>query len=96
MPRSNLRIEGPRAWSYSTCIKDVLPNGMTIGNNTSYSVTTARHQGRVAVTAADVVVGNVPHGTYHLAEWFMDLVRRLGFVAAHSLFGIGDEDEAGG
>lgn len=69
---SNLRQIGERAWSYNTAIKDVLPDGRTIGNVTKYSSTTSTHQNRVGAKSCAVTVDNVPEGTDNLAQWYAD------------------------
>lgn len=59
-----------RWWSYATCIVDKLPDGRTIGNDTSYSNTTSHHQAIAGVRGCDIIVHGVPRGTDSLAEWF--------------------------
>jgi hypothetical protein len=68
----NLSIIGQRAWSYDTAIKDVLPDGRTIGNVTKYSATTSKHQTIAGVKACDVTVNDVPRGTDNLAQWYQN------------------------
>jgi len=70
MTRSECFEAGPRAWSYDTCIKDVLPDGRSIGNATYYSATTSHHQSMVGAKYCAVVVGNVPKNTSDLAAWY--------------------------
>jgi hypothetical protein len=72
---SNLIQRGLRVWSYQTCIRDVLPDGRTIGNATHYSPTTSVHQNAVSVRACDVVVSDVPRGTESLTAWFLRSAR---------------------
>ena len=67
----------PRAWSYQTALRDVLPDGRLIGNNTDYSPTTRKYQNAISVELADVVVIGVPRGTEDLVRWY----RRLSPVA---------------
>lgn len=60
----------PRAWSYSTALRDVLPDGRTIGNVTAYSMTTTRYQTYLQVELCDVVTVGVPRGTTDLTRWW--------------------------
>lgn len=68
---SNLKMIGERAWSYGTALRDVLPDGRTIGNTTRYSVTTSNHQAKTRVRGCDVQVTDVPRGTDNLAAWYL-------------------------
>lgn len=63
----------PRAWSYQTALRDVLPDGRLIGNDTDYSPTTRKYQNALAVETADVVVTGVPRGTEDLVRWYRSL-----------------------
>lgn len=49
-----------RVYSHSTLIRQMLPNGLTIGNRTYYSSTTSRHQNKANVEHCHVVLENVP------------------------------------
>lgn len=60
----------PRAWSYQTALRDVLPDGRIIGNNTEYSKTTRKCQHALSIELADVVVIGVPSGTSDLVQWY--------------------------
>ena len=75
----------PRAWSYQTALRDVLPDGRLIGNNTVYSATTRKHQNAIAVETADVVVIGVPQGTTDLVRWYRSL--SLAARVAHTIKG---------
>lgn len=57
---------GTRVFSYSTCIKQVLPSGLTIGNVTYYSRATGRHQVLAECDKCTVLLGNVIQETYNL------------------------------
>lgn len=70
---SNLRLDGPRVYSYSTCLIDVLPDGRRIGNLTRYSTTTRRHQTAVRVGECDILVTGVPPHTASLVGWLQSL-----------------------
>ena len=63
----------PRAWSYQTALRDVLPDGRTIGNDTEYSKTTRKCQQALSIELADVVVIGVPTGTSDLVQWYRNL-----------------------
>lgn len=63
----------PRAWSYTTALRDVLPDGRTIGNSTVYSATTTRYQNALQVELCDVVTTGVPRGTTDLAMWWKQI-----------------------
>ena len=63
----------PRAWSYQTALRDVLPDGRIIGNATEYSTTTRKCQHALSVELADVVVIGVPTGTPDLVHWYRSL-----------------------
>lgn len=65
---SNFYEHGNRAYSYGTCIKDVLPDGRTIGNVTKYSATTSKHQKAAEVSKCDILVDNVPKGAADLTR----------------------------
>jgi len=68
--RGAYTASGERAWSYSTAIRDRLPDGRSIGNVTPYSTTTSKHQGWAGVRACAVQVDGVPRGTGNLADWY--------------------------
>jgi hypothetical protein len=72
MAQSNLTIKGERAWSYSTALRDTLPDGRVVMNVTKYSVTTSKHQTYVVRhfgNMADIWVSDVPMGTADLAGY---------------------------
>lgn len=73
MSKSALVDSGHIAHSYATCIKDVLNDGRSIGNDTKYSSTASHHQSKALVRACDVVVTGVPMGTNSLAAWYNGL-----------------------
>lgn len=70
MNQSALTQIGDRAFSYQTCIKDVLADGRSIGNVTRYSVTTSNHQNKAGVRWCDVLVDAVPRGVDDLVDWY--------------------------
>jgi len=73
---SNFYEHGNRAYSYGTCIKDVLPDGRTIGNVTKYSATTSKHQKAAEVSKCDILVDNIPEGIEELSSpQFAALIR---------------------
>ena len=72
---SNFKEYGSRAYSYETCIKDVLPDGRTVGNVTKYSVTTSKHQNKADVRNCHILLDNVPQGTTNLANFHFQQVR---------------------
>jgi hypothetical protein len=60
------------AFSYETIILQVLDDGSTIGNVTRYSNTTSRHQSKVGARTADVLVTDIPEGSYNLVPFTWD------------------------
>jgi hypothetical protein len=74
---NHFRIENGRTFSYSTCIKATMPEGMTIGNDTYYSASTGNHQRKAGVSGCDIVVIGVPENTLHLEGWFVHNYPRL-------------------
>ena len=75
MTKSAYFATADRVYSYKTCIRQALPGGLTIGNVTHYSATTALHQKRAECDTCDVLLGNVPRGTSDLLQLVID--RRL-------------------
>ena len=53
---------GDKVYSYQTVIRQTIAGGLTIGNDTRYSVTTSKHQTRAMVRSCDVVLNSVPEG----------------------------------
>jgi len=66
----NMCTHGERIYSYNTCIRDVTPDGRSIGNVTKYSVTTSKHQTKAGSRLCDVLVDNVPRGTQDLFTFY--------------------------
>jgi hypothetical protein len=62
---------GNRHFSYDTCIRELLPDGRSIGNVTKYSATTSKHQRQACVQSCDVKIDNVPTGTSDLTELYL-------------------------
>lgn len=60
--KSHYHEHGDRVYSYQTVIRQTVAGGLTIGNDTRYSVTTSKHQSRAGVRSCDVVLDNVPEG----------------------------------
>lgn len=83
--RGNYTEIGNRAWSYSTALRDVLPDGRTIGNVTRYSVTTSKHQSFARVRSCRVQVDGVPIGTDNLAAWFAEECDRWAHTSSDSI-----------
>mgnify|MGYP001586831946 CR=1 FL=1 len=55
------------AFSYGTMIRQSLSDGRTIGNITSYSKTTTKHQNREDVRHCSIVLDDVPIGCQDLS-----------------------------
>ena len=72
MTKSSLRHTATRTYSYSTPIRQTLGNGLTIGNVTKYSRTTARHQNAMGCKLCDVVLDNVPKECDDLLQLAID------------------------
>ena len=68
MTKSALRHTATRTYSYSTLILQRLSNGLTLGNITYYSRTTARHQVLTECDQCDVLLGDVPQGEDNLLD----------------------------
>ena len=72
MTKSALRHTANRVYSYATLIRQTLANGLTIGNITYYSRTTARHQVLAECDTCDILLGNVPKGCDDLLQLAID------------------------
>jgi hypothetical protein len=59
------------AYSYQTCLVQVLDNGETIANKTYYSVTTSKHYGKTNANYADHEAFDVPTGTTDLRPFIV-------------------------
>lgn len=80
MARSNFVDHGDAAYSYTTKIKETTLDGVTIGNDTKYSVTTSRHQNKAGVKFCDIVLTDVPKNTHNLSQvaWVRGLIDTSG------------------
>ena len=74
------RTSDNKTWSYSTCIKQIAPGGLTIGNITYYSPATFRHQQDARCSLCDVVLDDVLGETYDL----LSVAVSRGLVAPYS------------
>ena len=72
MTKSALRHTANRVYSYATLIRQVLSNGITIGNITYYSRTTARHQVLAECDTCDILLGAVPRNCDDLLQLAID------------------------
>lgn len=62
-----LHSSGDKAFSYSTTILQRLKGGKVIGNVTTYSPTTSRHQSACKIYNADIFVDDVARGVSDLS-----------------------------
>ena len=61
-----------RIYSYHTCIRQRLPNGLTIGNVTRYSRLTSIHQAQAKCRQCDIILDYVPRDTDDLLHIALD------------------------
>jgi len=62
-----ITLPNGQVWSYDTMIKELLPNGHSIGNITKYSSTSSKHQTQAMTDRCNILLDNVPKGCASLS-----------------------------